>query len=102
MLNASTAAEIDAKVGDLVTLRLPVEQAVPADSPLGRKDIQSEGLPRMKVIDIIDDRGLGRFAISASQAAPQNAFVARETIAKVLDRDGQANALLFDHVANLR
>ena len=96
VLNEATAKELGVKVGDLVTLRLPVEQAVPADSPLGRRDIQSEGLPRMKVADIIPDRGLGRFSISANQAATQNVFVSRETIADALERPGEANALLFD------
>ena len=98
VLNESAAAELGVKVGDRVTLRLPVEQAVPADSPLGRRDIQSRGLPRMNVVDIIPDRGLGRFSVSANQTAPQNVFVSRATIADALKRDGQANALLFDQV----
>ena len=96
VLNQTTADELGVEIGDMVTLRLPVEQAVPADSPLGRRDIQSEGLPRMEVVDILPDRGLGRFAISANQATAQNIFVSRETIAEALDREGQANALLFD------
>ena len=95
VLNQSTANELGVDIGDQVTVRLPVQQAVPADSPLGRKDIQTEGLPRMKVVDIIPDRGLGRFSIAASQASPQNIFVSRETITEALDRGGQANALLF-------
>jgi putative ABC transport system permease protein len=96
VLNESTAAELGVDVGDLVTVRLPVEQAVPADSPLGRRDIESEGLPRMKVVDVIPDRGLGRFAISPSQAAPKIIFLNRLTIGDVLQREGQANMLLFD------
>ncbi len=96
VLNASAASELGAAIGDEVTLRLPNEQAVPADSPLGRRDIRSEGLPRMTVLDIIDDRGLGRFAISPSQAAPKNVYVSRSLIAETLDRPGQANMLLFD------
>ena len=96
VLNQAAADELQVDIGDVVTVRLPVEQAVPADSPLGRRDIQTQGLPRMKVLDIIPDRGIGRFSLDASQAAPQNAFVNRETIGDVLDRVGQANALLFD------
>ena len=96
VLNQAAADELQVGVGDLVTVRLPVEQAVPADSPLGRRDVQTQGLPRMKVLDIIADRGIGRFSLDASQAAPQNVFVDRETIGKVLDRAGQANAMLFD------
>lgn len=95
VLNQSAASELQVSIGDVVTLRLPSEQAVPADSPLGRREIESEGLPRMKVVDIIADRGLGRFAISASQAAPKNIYVERSVIGDVLDRDGQANLLLF-------
>lgn len=95
VLNEATASELGVSVGDQVTLRLPVDQAVPADSPLGRREIQSEGLPRMGVCDIVPDRGLGRFAITPNQASPQNVFVAREVIAELLERDGQVNALLL-------
>ena len=96
IMNQSAADELGVKVGDQVTVRLPVEQAVPADSPLGRRDVQTEGLPRMEVIDVVPDRGLGRFAITPSQAAPQNVYLSLETVADVLDRQGQANLLLFD------
>ena len=95
-LNASAANELGVTVGDSVTLRLPVEQAVPADSPLGRRDTESEGIPQLTVGAIIPDRGLGRFSLRASQAAPMNIYVARSLIAAVLDRPGQANGLLFD------
>ncbi|MGB7344901.1 MAG: FtsX-like permease family protein [Pirellulaceae bacterium] len=95
VLNQATADELGVVVGDQVTVRLPVEQAVPADSPLGRRDIRTEGLPRMTVVDIIADRGLGRFSLTASQASPQNIFVSRATITETLERSGQANVLLF-------
>lgn len=96
ILNQSAADELGVDVDDEVTLRLPVEAAVPADSPLGRRDIQSEGLPRMKVVAIVPDRGLGRFSLAASQAAPKTVFVSRSLVAEVLDRQGQANVMLFD------
>jgi ABC-type antimicrobial peptide transport system permease subunit len=96
ILNQRAADELNVAVGDLVTLRLPVEQAVPADSPLGRRDTETQGLPRMKVAQIIPDQGLGRFSLAASQASPINAYVNREVIAAALDRDGQANVMLFD------
>ena len=96
LLNQSAADELSVVVGDTVTLRLPVEAAVPADSPLGKREIESEGLPRMTVIAIVPDRGLGRFSLSPSQASPKTVFVSRELVAEVLDREGQANAMLFD------
>lgn len=96
VLNQSAAAELDVIVGDEITLRLPVEAAVPADSPLGKRDIQSEGLPRMRVAAVVPDQGLGRFSLMASQASPKTVFVSRSLVAEVLDREGQANAMLFD------
>lgn len=95
VLNQAAADELNVSVGDQVTLRLPVEGAVPADSPLGRREIQSEGLPRMKVAAIVPDSGLGRFSLSPNQAAPKTVFASRTVIADVLDRDGQANAIFL-------
>ena len=94
ILNSATANELGVTVGDEITIRLPVEQAVPADSPLGRRDTQSEGLPRLRVIQVIADQGLGRFAITASQSAPKNVYLSRELIGQTIQREGQANLLL--------
>ncbi len=96
VVNESLARELGVSVNDQVTLRLPVEQAVPADSPLGRRDLQTEGLPRLNVVDIIRDEGLGRFSLAPNQAAPQLVFADRATLLQALDRDGQANVLLSD------
>ncbi len=102
IVNQSMASELGVQVGDLLTLRLPVEQAVPADSPLGKRDSASEGLPRMRIVEIVPDRGLGIFSVSPSQAAPRNIFVNRATVGQVLEREGQANALLLDQPATLQ
>ncbi|MGB7324570.1 MAG: FtsX-like permease family protein [Rubripirellula sp.] len=102
VLNTAAASELGVSIGDQVTLRLPSEQAVPADSPLGRRESRSEGLPRMNVLDIIADRGLGRFAISPSQAAPLNVYVSRSLMAETLDRPGQANVMLFDSLVEAK
>jgi len=93
VLNRAAADELGVEVGDQVTVRLPSEQAVPADSPLGKRDSQTEGIPRLTVKTIIDNRGLGRFALHPSQVEPMTAMLARETIAETLDRSGQANSL---------
>ncbi len=93
ILNRAAADELAVAVGDLVTVRLPSQQAVPADSPLGKRDSQTAGIPRLKVVSIIDNRGLGRFALHPSQVEPLTAFMNRETIASTLDRPGRANVL---------
>lgn len=101
ILNQSLADELGVVVGDFVNVRLPVEQAVPADSPLGSRESNTEGIPRLKIVQIIADRGLGRFSLSASQATPLNVFLSRKVIAESLDRDGQANMVLFDQPVSL-
>ncbi|QDS92541.1 FtsX-like permease family protein [Roseimaritima multifibrata] len=95
VLNQAAAIELGVQIGDEVTVRLPKEQAVPADSPLGNNAAESEGLPRMKVVDIVPTVGLGRFSLTASQVEPQNVYLSRELVADVLAREGQVNGLLI-------
>lgn len=99
LLNKTLATELDVQVGDLVTVRLPSASAVPADSPLGRREVASEGLPRMRVA-AIEDTGLFNFAITPNQSAPRNVFLLRSVIGDVLDRDDSANALFISSTAN--
>ncbi|WP_372895381.1 ABC transporter permease [Stieleria sp.] len=94
VLTEALAVELGVQIGDQVTVRLPVEQAVPADSPLGRRDVQTEGIPRLTVVDILPDRGLARFSLSPAQAAPKNVFLSRDVIGEVLEREGQTNIAL--------
>lgn len=96
ILNEALAKELGVSVGDLVTLRLPAEQAVPADSPLGRRDSESEGIPRLKIVEIVPNRGLGRFSLQPSQATPLCAYVPIELVRDVLERPQAANTLLID------
>lgn len=100
VLNRAAADELGVEVGDQVTVRLPSEQAVPADSPLGKRDSQTEGIPRLSVKAVIDNRGLGRFALHPSQVEPMTAMLARETIAETLDRSGQANSLFVSSASS--
>ncbi|XZE54046.1 FtsX-like permease family protein [Planctomycetaceae bacterium SH139] len=94
VLNQRAADELQVTVGDLVTVRLPAEQAVPADSPLGRRDHETEGLPRLQVVAIVPNQGLGRFGLQPSQAIPLCCYLPLELVQQVLDRPGQANTLL--------
>ncbi len=67
VLNQSAADELGAAVGDLLTLRLPSQQAVPADNPLGRRENETVNLARLKVIHVLPDRSLGRFDLRSNQ-----------------------------------
>jgi putative ABC transport system permease protein len=95
ILNKSLADELGVSTGDEVTLRLPAEQAVPADSPLGKRDEQSEGIPRLKVVGIVPDQGLGGFDIRGSQRASRNIFVPLATVQRALRREGTVNCVFI-------
>ncbi len=73
-LTEPLAAELDAKLGGEVVLRLPLQQSAPADSPLGKKQETTRGL-RLKVGKILAATGLAKFGLGASQRPPTNAFV---------------------------
>ncbi len=95
VFNRAAADELSLKIGDQVTVRLPIEQAVPADSPLGRRESESEGLPRLTVVDIVPNEGLARFGLQPSQANPLCVFLPLELVQNSLDRSGAANVLLI-------
>ena len=69
ILNRALADELEAKVGDELTLRLPKAEDIPADSPLGEKAERIRSFPRLKVIEIIATEGLGRFSLTPAQSS---------------------------------
>ena len=94
VLNRRLATELNVAVGDKVTLRLPKPQEIPADSPLGEKTDRIRSLPRMTVVDIIENRGLGRFSLHPSQTAPRNAYVSLQHVQDAFRQGGQINSIL--------
>ena len=95
VLNEPLAADLGAKVGDTVLLRLPKSNDVPADSPLGRKTDRIRTLADLKVVDIIPASGLGRYSLRSSQHFPRNAFVSLEVMQRAIGRPARANALFL-------
>ncbi|MFM8406456.1 MAG: ABC transporter permease, partial [Pirellulaceae bacterium] len=61
VINQNLADDLMVSVGDEITLRVPTAEAVPGDSPLGKKEGQVERFPALRVIAILPNRGLGRF-----------------------------------------
>jgi len=53
--------------GSRVTIGVPREVGIPADSALGHKDRSVERLVGLEVAAVLPDRGLGRFSLSPSQ-----------------------------------
>ncbi|HEY1786219.1 MAG TPA: ABC transporter permease, partial [Pirellulales bacterium] len=93
VLNQSLADALSAGPGDEVLVQIGRADLIPPDSPLGRKT-ETTRSRRLSVAAVIPAEGLGRFGLRPSQLLPQNAFVAAETLADMVDRSGKVNALL--------
>lgn len=93
VVNEELARELNLSVGSEVTLRIPTEQAVPADSPLGQREGQTIGLPRLKVVAIVPAKGLGRFDIRNNQRIPRNVFLNLAYLQEKIDRANKVNAV---------
>lgn len=94
LLNQKLADDLQADVGDEVVLRLPAADQVPADSPLGKKSDRVRSMPRLKVVAILPNEGLGRFSLMPTQTTPRNAYVAVSALQDVVDQPGKINAVL--------
>jgi len=94
VLNQPLADELVVKVGDTVTLRLPNDKQVNADSPLGSQDDRIRSIPRLTVSEIIPAEDLGRFSLASSQQVSLNAYVNLSFLQDELDQEGRANAIL--------
>jgi len=94
VLNQTLADELQVNVGDLVTLRLPDNKQVSADSSLGNKEDRIRSVPRLVVSAIIPATGFGRFSLSPSQQSSLNAFVNLPGLQKVLGEQDKINTIL--------
>ncbi len=92
VLNAKLAADLSAKIGDTVILRIGESSDIPADSPLGRKTETTRSRP-LTVVGFVSSSPLGRFSLRPNQREPYNAFVAPETLQQALDQRDKVNAI---------
>lgn len=93
VLNQPLADQLGVKGKDeQILLRLPRITAIPADSPLGRKDDTIER-GRLKVSEVIPAEGLGRFDMRPSQSPPKVAYVSLSWLQKRLDQADKVNAI---------
>lgn len=93
-INQALADELGAGVGDDVVLHLGRPSAVSADTFMGRGEDRAVSV-RLQVRGIVPNEGLGSFSLSARQAAPRNAFLALETLQRVLQQPRRANSILL-------
>ncbi len=89
------AKELNVAVGDSVLLQIPLVGAIPADSPLGAKELEKTSRSRrFKVGAILPPRGLARFGIAPSQQLPRSLFVSLGALQKLIEKPGKANVVL--------
>lgn len=93
-VSTSLAAELDAHVGDELTLRFHSASGVPADSPLGKRDDTVINLPRQKVVAIVPDQGIGGLSFQSTQVVPRNIFCSLVTLQDSLECEQRVNAAL--------
>ncbi len=94
VINTSLQRALDAEIGDAVLISLKRWSEVPRSSLLGRKDTSDVvETVRLTIADVLPDRGLGRFGLAVSQAAPLNAFVALDVLQQALEQQGTVNAV---------
>ena len=91
-VSQSLARELQAAVGDELTLRFARTSGVPPDSPLGHRDDTTVNLPRQKVVAILPDIGVGGLSFASSQTVPRNIFCDVATLQDALDCGAQINA----------
>ena len=109
IINQALADDLQIKAADVeagtakITVRIPKQTQLPADSALGRKTDLIESLVDLKVSQIVPTAGLGRFGLHPSQSDPLNVYVPIELLQNSLQRTvlkhksdpAQANVLLL-------
>jgi ABC-type lipoprotein release transport system permease subunit len=99
VLNQALAAQLNARPGDMVLLRVPKPSRLSHDAPLAPEEDTSVAM-RLTVHAIAADTHFGRFSLQANQVAPFNAFVPLAGLQRRLDIPGRANLLLAPAAAD--
>jgi ABC-type antimicrobial peptide transport system permease subunit len=92
-LNERLAAQLRAKVGDTLIIRVEKPGLFSRDAPLSGEENEVVAL-RMNVAQIVGDEGYGRFALNAGQVPPFTAFVPLNFLQQRLSMVDRANLLL--------
>jgi putative ABC transport system permease protein len=94
-ITESLAKELNVSVGESILLQIPVAGAIPADSPLGAKQLEKTSRSRrFRVGAILPPVSLARFGLMPSQQLPRNVFVSLAALQKLVEQPDKANAIL--------
>lgn len=87
VLNATAAKRLGLRgsdIGATLTLRIGKVSDVPAESFIATKHDSVTSLPRLKLVGIVEDAGIGRLGLSPSTEVPANIFVNLENSQRLL------------------
>jgi len=94
LLSEALAAELGAKPGDSILLRVPKPSDIPVESLHGRKDDTGRTL-RLTARQTLGAGAMGEFSLRPQQAPSRAVFVSLSRLQRDLDRAGRANAILL-------
>jgi ABC-type lipoprotein release transport system permease subunit len=93
-LSAALAAELEAKPGDTLVLRIEKPTDIPAESLFGRKDSAAPTI-RLNMTQVLGASSLGEFSLRPTQAASRAVFVPLGRIQREMNVPGRVNVLLL-------
>lgn len=109
VINQALADHLNVRAEDVerglirLTLRIPKQHQLPADSPMSKQDDLVESLVDLNVIEIVPNAGLGRFGLYPSQSDAFNLYLPigrlqeslEQTVLKHKSNPQQANLILL-------
>jgi hypothetical protein len=97
-LSEDLAAELDAKAGDAVTIRMPKPTDIPLDSLHGRREDAGRTV-RLTIGGTLDRASMGDFSLAPGQGPVRNVFVSLARLQRDLGMDERANTALVGDTA---
>ncbi|MFN0087740.1 MAG: FtsX-like permease family protein [Blastocatellia bacterium] len=94
LVSPSLAAELGAKAGETLILRIEKPSAVPAESLHGRKDDLGRTI-RLTMRAVLPAASIGEFSLRPQQGAIRAIFLSLSKLQRNLEQDDRANVILF-------
>ncbi len=94
LMSEALAAELDARAGQSIVLRVEHSSAIPTESLHGRKEDVGRSV-RLTVRDVLAPEKLGEFSLSPRQGAIRAVFVPLARLQTLVGQPGRANAILI-------
>ena len=100
LISPALAAELGAKDGDGITLRVARPTDIPLSSLQGRREVTGQRI-RLSVVRVLDRASLGEFSLAPSQGPVLALYVPMARLQRDLDLGDRANMLLVQGVGDM-